>query len=100
MSLSISIIPAFYCDTHSGTVLKLDQHSEPFDKIQMSATSNALQQEVHTPLGSTRKLKMQVFSKSQILECFNVNLLKHENRAVKAYIRSLNKNFIFFVYLH
>ena len=100
MSLSISIIPAFYCDTHSGTVLKLDQHSELFDKIQMSASSNALQQEVYTPLGSTRKLKMQVFSKNQILECFNVKLLRHENRAVKAYIRSLGKNFIFFVYFH
>ena len=53
MSLAISIIPAYYSDVYSGTVLKLDQHSELFDKIQMSATSNALQQEVHTPLGST-----------------------------------------------
>jgi len=100
MSLAISIIPAFYSDVYSGTVLKLYQHEELFYRIQMYATSNALQQEVHTPVGSTRKLKMQVLSKSQILECFNVNLLKHENRAVKAYIRSLGKNFIFFVYFH
>jgi len=100
MSLSISIIPAFYSDVYSGTVLKLDQHEELFYRIQMYATSNALLQEVHTPVGSTRKLKMQVLSKGQILECFNVKLLKHENRAVKAYIRSLNKNFIFFVYFH